>query len=55
MGTLLAANPVKSGMRDVDCGFLVCSFRVCCDPCADWLKVHTDANDWLIIVFRDRG
>lgn len=53
--TLPTANRVKCAMRDVAEVFLFCSFRVCCDPCSDWLKVHTDAHDWLIIVFSDQG
>ena len=52
---LPAANHVKCAMRDVAEVFLFCSFRVCCDPFSDWFKVHTDAHDWLIIVFSDWG
>ena len=54
-------DPSYSESRNFMChawcswGFLFCSFRVCCDPCSDWLKVHTDAHDWLIIVFSDQG
>ena len=53
--TLPTANHVKCAMRDEAEVFLFCSFRVCCDPCSDWFKVHTDAHDWLIIVFSDWG